>query len=149
MTNSSEIVTFCGGQQFTPYKNLSETFPPILPNNRCSSSNNISTRNATTSQPNTHANHEETANNISNSMPIASSPLSEVAPTEISSSLTILPEDTKEPVNRTDTRKCKILYTIIVRSSFLHFSNEVFSNYSITAPPSYAEAIKQPPAKKS
>ncbi|ODN00468.1 Arrestin domain-containing protein 1 [Orchesella cincta] len=117
---SSEIVTFCGGQQFTPYKNLSDTFPPILANNRSGSSNNISARNATTSQTHTNTNLEETANNINNSMPIASSPLSELPPSEISSPLTILPETTKGLLNRTDT-----------------------------PPPTYEEAIKKPPPKKS
>lgn len=144
---TSEVISFSGGHQFTPYQNLSSIFPPILvgANSNIGNSNEIIP--ATNSTVAT-TNAEHGINSESNAEAIDMQ-LNDQTRDRISVS-SVVTENAKTNLKRTDTRK--FIITKIFKNNAIQIIPEEFcryeSNISISAPPSYEEAIKRPSARK-
>lgn len=125
--SNSEAITYSGCQQFTPYKNLSEIFPPILINNSSNSGENAAVTNNTDGTAAT-TDSSENSNNADNGQAADNSvSLNDQSRNRVNSSLTAITENAKAPQKRTDTRKLNYQYIhchllrIIVKYLSLNF----------------------------
>ncbi len=125
--SSSEVITYSGCQQFTPYKNLSEIFPPILINNSSNSGGNAAATNNADGTAAT-ADSSENSNNAENGQAADNSVrLNDQSRNGVNSSLTAITENAKGPLKRTDTRKPNYQYIhltfieFIIKYLSLHF----------------------------